>query len=139
METRLQGSNLFFKWAILGLCLVYFCSFQTNNTNYTINVIKYPFSTWYWDPNSRPLELKSSPLTTRLVITCSSLASTKMYSYGVNTKNLCPCSPSTFRSKILKNRSKKFKVSSSYFNKFQISKFIGSTQLSNYSHLPHFP
>ena len=55
----------FFKWANPGLFFVYFRSFQTNNTNFTINVKKCPSSIQSWDSNPRPYAPESSPITTR--------------------------------------------------------------------------
>ena len=60
--------NYFFqkKLANPGLFLVYFWSFQTNNTVLTTHQCKKcPSSIWCWDSNPQPLEHELSPITPR--------------------------------------------------------------------------
>ena len=57
---------LFFRCANPGLFLIYFRSFQANNTIFTTNQCeKCPSSIWYRDLKPRPLKHESSPITTR--------------------------------------------------------------------------
>ena len=64
--TNLPFELIFFKWANPGLFLIYFLSFQTNNTIFTTNQCKkYPCIIQRQDLNRRPLKHESSPITTR--------------------------------------------------------------------------
>ena len=58
----------FFKWANPGLFIVYFWSFQTNNTIFTTNQcikMSCPSSIRHQDSNPQSLECESPPITTR--------------------------------------------------------------------------
>ena len=62
-------ANLFYKWAIPGLFLVYFRSFQTNINAIFITdqceKMSGPSSIWRRDLNPQPLEREPPPITTR--------------------------------------------------------------------------
>ena len=54
------------KWAILGLCIIYFRSFQSKITIFATNESeKCPLSIWCQDSKSQPSDYESPPLNTR--------------------------------------------------------------------------
>ena len=65
LHTYALFTSFFKKWAIPGLCLIYFRSFQTNITIFTMLCEKCPTSITCRDSNPRPLERESLPVTTR--------------------------------------------------------------------------
>ena len=80
--------KLFFKWAIAGLFLDYFWSFQTNINKILqqINVKKCPSSIWHWYLNPQPLEHEYPPITTSPVAYSIKLFGSLNYGFVVMAK-----------------------------------------------------